>query len=76
VSRSINYADRFHPNEDLMSKLIDLAVSNDLVAANISTCVGSVLFCGIRTANQSFLTNFTAGPYEIVSLVGTIAVDG
>ncbi|KAL4467763.1 hypothetical protein ABPG74_013098 [Tetrahymena malaccensis] len=73
ISYSVNYADRFHPYQDLMTQILNITSFYNLQATNIQTCVGSVLYCGIRTANQNFLTNFTSGPYEIVSLVGTIS---
>ncbi|KAL4502259.1 hypothetical protein ABPG72_000494 [Tetrahymena utriculariae] len=73
ISYSVNYADRFHPNQDLMTQILNITSFYNLQATNIQTCVGSVLYCGIRIVNQNFLTNFTSGPYEIVSLVGTIS---
>ncbi|EAR86709.2 DNA-binding protein (macronuclear) [Tetrahymena thermophila SB210] len=56
-----------------MTQILNITSFYNLQATNIQTCIGSVLYCGIRTANQNFLTNFTSGPYEIVSLVGTIS---
>ncbi|EAR86708.1 DNA-binding protein (macronuclear) [Tetrahymena thermophila SB210] len=56
-----------------MTSILNITSFYNLKAANIQTCVGNVLYCGIRLANQAFLTNFTSGPYEIVSMVGTIS---
>lgn len=57
-----------------MTSVVNFTSFYNLKAASISTCVGSLLYCSIRLANQSYLTNFT-GPFEIVSLVGTISED-
>lgn len=65
---------RLRPGADLLSELTKFALLNDLHAACIVTCVGSLTKATLRFANKSESTELT-GPYEICSLVGTLGVD-
>lgn len=47
----------------------------EMLAASISTIVGSVKSCYLRLSNKDYLSYFE-GPMEITSLVGTIVVNG
>ncbi|HEY3522726.1 MAG TPA: PPC domain-containing DNA-binding protein [Candidatus Limnocylindrales bacterium] len=68
-------ATRLRPGSDLRAELEALATREGLRAALVLTCVGSLSEVGLRMANQSDTERFT-GDYEIVSLVGTISLDG
>lgn len=69
------YAVRLKPGEDLRGALEAFATHHHLRAAFIQTCVGSLNSVTIRFANQPKETLLT-GPFEIVSLVGTLSADG
>ena len=66
---------RLHPGEDIMTSLVSFAQKHKLSAVTISTGVGSTVNCTIRLADDPKLTKFE-GPFEIVSLTGTIAEGG
>jgi uncharacterized protein len=68
-SRSAVYALRLKPNEDLKKQLMAFAQANQLRAAYIITCVGSLQQAHIRYANQPKGT-MLEGKFEITSLVG------
>ena len=72
LSRISSIALRLHPNEDIMTTIVNFAKNHNIEAASISTAVGSVKHCTLRLANNNHLTYFK-GPFEIVSLVGTIS---
>ena len=69
------YAVRLKPGEDLRGALEAFTRQHHLRAAFIQTCVGSLNSVTIRFANQPAETLLT-GPFEIVSLVGTLSEDG
>lgn len=72
ASRTHSVVLRLHPNEDIMNTMVKFVTDNNINAASISTGVGSVQYCTLRLANNSYLTRFE-GPFEIVSLVGTFS---
>jgi hypothetical protein len=74
-SRSITYALRLRPNEDLKQQLMAFAKANDLRAAYVITCVGSLKQAHIRFANQPKGTVLTE-KFEITSLVGAFNTEG
>jgi uncharacterized protein len=69
------YALRLRPNEDLKKSLMAFAKKENLKAAYIITCVGSLQKANIRFANQPNGTAFT-DKFEIVSLVGAFNTEG
>lgn len=69
------YALRLHPGDDLRQQLLAFVAQNNLKAATVLTCVGSLTTATLRLANQSRPTVYQ-GHFEIVSLVGTLSVNG
>jgi uncharacterized protein len=70
---------RLHPGTDLKRELKRLAKENDLRAAFILSCVGSLSFASIRMAGaqpDSEIVKTFNEPLEIISLVGTLSADG
>jgi uncharacterized protein len=66
---------RLMPGSDLRHELEALARREHLLAPIVLTCVGSLSQVGLRMAARPSTERFT-GDFEIVSLVGTLAVDG
>jgi predicted DNA-binding protein with PD1-like motif len=63
---------RLKPHQDLKVEILKFAVANDLKAAAIVSCAGSLEQYNIRFANEPDGT-FTKGFFEIVSLSGTFS---
>jgi predicted DNA-binding protein with PD1-like motif len=69
------HAFRLKPGEDLKAG-IDSVVKRERISAGwIMTCVGSLTQTAIRYANQSGADSLS-GHFEIVSLTGTVSVNG
>lgn len=66
---------RFAPGQELKAELHRLAMARQLKAGCIITCVGSLQDAEIRFADSSEATRLE-GPFEIVSLTGTLSPDG
>ncbi|KAE8748435.1 hypothetical protein FOCC_FOCC004868 [Frankliniella occidentalis] len=70
---------RIHPGEDVLNVLQEFVRTNDLKAAFIVTCVGSVKRVKLRFATDSegkeAISDIVEN-MEICSLVGTVAQDG
>jgi predicted DNA-binding protein with PD1-like motif len=69
------YALRLRPGDDLRQQLLAFVAQHHLKAATVLTCVGSLTTATLRLANQSGPTVYQ-GHFEIVSLVGTLSVNG
>jgi hypothetical protein len=69
------YAFRLKPGEDLQRGLEAVVKQNNIKAGWINTCVGSLTDYQIRFANQPKSDSGT-GHFEIVSLVGTLSING
>lgn len=69
------FALRLGPGDDLRLKLTEFAGEQNLRAAHVITCVGSLRVAAIRFADQQ-KSEVLEGPFEIVSLVGTLSPDG
>jgi predicted DNA-binding protein with PD1-like motif len=69
------HAFRLKPGQDLRQELKKIVDQKQITAGWISTCVGSLDGYNIRFANQSNGSTGT-GYYEIVSLTGTVSVNG
>ncbi|PSN17656.1 DUF296 domain-containing protein [filamentous cyanobacterium CCP5] len=69
------YALRLTPGQDLRTALATFAQSHQLQAGVILTAVGSLQQAALRFAGADAAT-VLAGPFEIVSLVGTLSVHG
>ena len=62
---------RLKPNQDLKAELTKISKEID---GFIITCVGSLNRATLRTADESIID--LDGPFEIVSLTGTLCKDG
>ena len=69
------FAFRLKPGQDLRNELESFALSNNVPAGVIITCVGSLKIAVLRLADGKSIKYFN-GPLEIVSLVGTISDKG
>jgi predicted DNA-binding protein with PD1-like motif len=69
------YALRLRPGQDVRRELLAFATQQQLKAACILTGVGSLTTATLRLANQEGPTVYQ-GHFEIVSLVGTLSVNG
>jgi uncharacterized protein len=69
------HAFRLKPGQDLKAGIQQLVADKQIKAGWVSTCVGSLTNYNIRFANQPN-GSFSAGHFEIVSLTGTVSVNG
>ena len=69
------HAIRLKPGEDLKQSITAYVQEHNIKAGWIVTCAGSLSSCAIRFANQPG-TATDLGHYEIVSLTGTVSVNG
>jgi predicted DNA-binding protein with PD1-like motif len=69
------YAFRLKPGQDLKTEIQKLVNEKQIKAGWISTCVGSLTKYTIRFANQPDGSS-DSGHFEIVSLTGTVSVNG
>lgn len=69
------HAIRLKPGQDLKKEIDALVKEKNIKAGWINTCVGSLTHYTIRFANQPEGSK-GEGHYEIVSLVGTVSVNG
>ncbi len=69
------YALRLRPGQDLRRELLAFTTAHNLRAACVLTGVGSLTTATLRLANQEGPTVYQ-GHFEIVSLVGTLALSG
>ena len=69
------YVFRLKPGQDLKQEIERLVNEKDIRAGWISTCVGSLTHYNIRFANQSKGSS-DSGHFEIVSLTGTVSING
>ena len=66
---------RFEPHQDLKDSLLAFATRLQINAGFIVSCVGSVRQVSLRLAGSDSIL-VQDGPFEIVSLVGTLSQDG
>ncbi len=71
----IAHAFRLKPGQFLKEDIQNYVVANKIQAGWISTCVGSLTQYNLRLANQQSSEKGT-GYFEIVSLTGTVSVNG
>ena len=69
------HAFRLRPGQDLRGEIEAYVRSARIEAGWIVTCVGSLTRAHLRLAGQGEGTR-TEGPFEIVSLVGTVSLHG
>ncbi|MFD2721220.1 PPC domain-containing DNA-binding protein [Hymenobacter monticola] len=69
------HALRLRPGDDLRQSLNAFAKAHNIRAGAMVTCVGSLTVATLRLANQEGPSVYR-GHFEIVSLVGTLSVNG
>jgi predicted DNA-binding protein with PD1-like motif len=69
------YIFRLKPGEDIYKSIEAMVKEKNIVAGWVNTCVGSLTDYSIRFANQQSGSS-GSGHFEIVSLTGTISVNG
>ncbi|MES2373650.1 MAG: PPC domain-containing DNA-binding protein [Bacteroidota bacterium] len=69
------HAFRLKPGQDLKGSIDSFVKTKNIQAGWIATCVGSLTDYNIRFANQEKAYS-DKGHFEIVSLVGTVSVNG
>ncbi|WP_461534936.1 PPC domain-containing DNA-binding protein [Spongorhabdus nitratireducens] len=69
------FAFRLKPDVDLRTGIEQFAAEKQLQAGCILTCVGSLKQARLRLADATQYRTFE-GPFEIVSLTGTLGPDG
>ena len=69
------HAIRLKPGEDLKGAIEKLVKEKNIEAGWISTCVGSLTKYNLRFANQQD-GSIRDGHFEIVSLTGTVSING
>ena len=72
---SSSHALRLLPGADLKQSIIDYVGVQKIEAGWVLSCVGSVRTLALRFANQKE-TTLKSGFFEIVSLTGTVSVNG
>ena len=70
-----SHAFRLKPGQDLKKEILDYVNKKQIKAGWISTCAGSLTNYNIRFANQHEGSS-GSGHFEIVSLTGTVSVNG
>lgn len=69
------HAFRLKPGQDLQQEIQKLVTEKQIKAGWISACAGSLTNYHIRFANQAEGTS-GSGHFEIVSLTGTVSING
>lgn len=69
------HAFRLKPGQDLKKEIEGFVQANHIEAGWIMTCAGSLTQSHLRFANQPAGTK-RAGHFEIISLVGTVSING
>ena len=67
------YALRLKPNQDLKKELKKFVIDNNIKAAFIITCVGSLKQATLRLADEKIIKTYKK-KFEIVSLKGTLSL--
>jgi uncharacterized protein len=75
MSNCTSHAFRLKPGQDLKKEIQNFVNQQQIKAGWISTCVGSLTNYNIRFANQPNGSS-DSGHFEIVSLTGTVSVNG
>ena len=75
------HALRLHPGDEMFGALKKYCTDNNIKAAYIATCVGSLRACKLRLANAdrdrpNEIKTWDDQRFEIVSVVGTISTAG
>lgn len=75
TSQVKNYCFRLNPDQDLKQELLKFAQKHRLKAAVVIGAVGSLKKAHIRLASGKDAMEYD-GPFEIVSMTGTLSADG
>jgi uncharacterized protein len=75
MSSITTYAFRLKPGQDLKQEIQKFVVQKNIKAGWITTCVGSLTRYNLRFANQP-AASMASGHFEIVSLTGSVSVNG
>lgn len=75
TSRLTSFCFRLRPGQDLKKELLRYSETHQLQAAAILSAVGSLKVACLRLSDRKQTTEF-AGPFEIVSLMGTVSASG
>ncbi|MDG0817332.1 PPC domain-containing DNA-binding protein [Bdellovibrio svalbardensis] len=75
TSRLTSFCFRLRPGQDLKKELLLYAETHQLKAAAILSAVGSLKVACLRLSDRKETSEFT-GPFEIVSLMGTVSASG
>lgn len=70
-----NYTFRLKPGQDLFDSIQAFAMEKQVKAGCILSGVGSLMRATLRLANRDFTSEYE-GPFEIVSITGTISTYG
>lgn len=70
-----SYSFRLKPGEDLKEAIDKLVTEKNIKAGWVATCVGSLAVYAIRFADKTDGST-VSGHFEILSLVGTVSVNG
>ncbi|HEX6033371.1 MAG TPA: PPC domain-containing DNA-binding protein [Anaerolineales bacterium] len=70
-----NYTFRLTPGQDLFDSIQAFAMERHVQAGCILSGVGSLSHATLRLANREYSSEYE-GPFEIVSITGTISVHG
>lgn len=75
TSQVKNYCFRLNPDQDLKQELLNFAQKHHLKAAVVLSAVGSLKKAHIRLASGKDTVEYD-GPFEIVSMTGTLSAEG
>jgi len=70
-----NYTFRLKPGQDLFNAIEAFVMEKQVKAGCLLSGVGSLTRAALRLANREFISDFE-GPFEIVSVTGTVSVHG
>jgi predicted DNA-binding protein with PD1-like motif len=70
-----NYTFRLKPGQDLFDSIEAFVMEKQVKAGCILSGVGSLKHATLRLANRGFMSEYD-GPFEIVSLTGTLSIYG
>lgn len=69
------YAFRLLPGMDLKKEISKFVIENNIKAGALITCVGSLTHAKLRLADENIIKEYDE-KFEILSLVGTLGLDG
>jgi uncharacterized protein len=70
-----NYTFRLSPEQDLFDSIQAFVMEKQVQAGCVVSGVGSLRHATLRLADRSYHSEYT-GPFEIVSITGTVSVHG